>query len=35
LKTKMAEKEAALNEFHAQDIVITGLQNDWNGKNAG
>jgi hypothetical protein len=28
LKTKMAEKEAALNEFHAQDIVITGLQND-------
>ena len=28
LKTKMAEKEAALNELHAQDIVITGLQNE-------
>jgi hypothetical protein len=25
LKKKLAEKEAALNELHAQDIVITGL----------
>ncbi|MGZ4947297.1 MAG: hypothetical protein ACXV5N_13145 [Halobacteriota archaeon] len=24
----MAEKEAALNELHVQDTVITGLQND-------
>ena len=28
LKTKLAEKEAALSELHAQDIVITGLQNE-------
>jgi predicted nuclease with TOPRIM domain len=28
LKKKLAEKEAALSELHAQDIVITGLQNE-------
>jgi chromosome segregation ATPase len=28
LKKKLAEKEAALRELHAQDIVITGLQNE-------
>jgi predicted nuclease with TOPRIM domain len=28
LKKKLAEKETELNELHAQDIVITGLQNE-------
>jgi len=28
LKKKLAEKEAALSELHAQDIIIAGLQNE-------